>query len=72
MCHSLSAVSFRDPAGFVYRQEGDLRRQVNQVYREHYEELMASGLYRELVDAASDHARATLRRNRRSRRWLTR
>jgi hypothetical protein len=48
--HSLSAVSFRDPAGFVYCQEGELRRQVNQVYREHYEALMASGLYRELVD----------------------
>ena len=50
MSHSLSAVSFRDPAGFVYREQGDLRRQVNQVYREHYDELMASGLYQELVD----------------------
>jgi hypothetical protein len=47
---SLSAVSFRDPAGFVYCQEGELRRQVNQVYREHYDALLASGLYRDLVD----------------------
>jgi len=50
MSHSHSAVSFRDPAGFVYYQEGDLRRQVNQVYREHYQVLMDSGLYRELSD----------------------
>ena len=50
MSHSLSAVSFRDPAGFVYCEHGDLRRQVNQVYREHYDKLMASGLYQELVD----------------------
>ena len=49
MSHSLSAVSFRDPAGFVYRTEGDLRRQINQVYREHYDQLMTSGLYDELV-----------------------
>ena len=51
MSHSLSAVSFRDPAGFVYCADGDLRRQVNQVYSEHYDALMASGLYQELVDA---------------------
>jgi hypothetical protein len=51
MSHSLSAVSFRDPAGFVYCEQGDLRRQVNQVYSEHYDTLMASGLYQELVDA---------------------
>ena len=50
MSHSLSAVSFRDPAGFVYCDQGDLRRQVNQAYREHYDELMASGLYQELVE----------------------
>jgi hypothetical protein len=49
--HSLSGVSFRDPAGFVYRHDGELRRQVNQVYREHYDQLLASGLYEELVGA---------------------
>jgi hypothetical protein len=47
--HSLSAVSFRDPAGFVFCEQGDLRRQVNLVYRENYDRLMASGLYEELV-----------------------
>jgi hypothetical protein len=47
---SLSAVSFRDPAGFVYCEQGDLRRQINHGYREHYEKLMASGLYRDLAE----------------------
>jgi hypothetical protein len=50
MTHSLSAVSFRDPAGFVYRQDGEIRRQVNQVYRPHYDRLKTSGLYTELVE----------------------
>ncbi len=40
MSHGLAEVSFRDPAGFVYRDQGDLRRQVNLVYREHYDQLM--------------------------------
>ena len=46
MSHALSAVSFRDPAGFVYAQHGDLRRQVNLVYREHYDRLMDRALRR--------------------------
>jgi hypothetical protein len=49
--HPLSAVSFRDPAGFVYYKDGELNRQVNRVYREHYDQLLSSGLYQELVDA---------------------
>jgi hypothetical protein len=49
MSHALSEVSFRDPAGFVYSQQGDLRRQVNLVYREQYDRLMAGGLYEELI-----------------------
>jgi hypothetical protein len=48
---SLSTVSFRDPAGFVYSRHGDLLRQVNQVYREQYDRLISSGLYEELVQA---------------------
>ena len=46
---SLATVSFRDPAGFVYDDRGDLLRQVNLVYQEHYDALMAGGLYHELV-----------------------
>lgn len=49
MIHTMAEVSFRDPAGFVYVDRGDLRRQVNQVHREHYDRLMGSGLYHELV-----------------------
>jgi len=47
--HTLASVSFRDPAGFVYEGRNGLRRQVNQVYREHYDRLVKSGLYDELV-----------------------
>ncbi|MBI2050334.1 MAG: SAM-dependent methyltransferase [Parcubacteria group bacterium] len=43
--------SFRDPSGFIYTdsQSGALFRQVNKSYQEHYDALMSSGLYRELV-----------------------
>ncbi len=41
--------SFRDPSGFLFRQDGGLYRQVNQVYRAHYDHLIQSGLYHELV-----------------------
>jgi hypothetical protein len=51
MPHGLADVSFRDPAGFVYSHHGDIRRQVNLVYREHYDRLLASGLYDELAAA---------------------
>jgi hypothetical protein len=43
------AGSFRDPSGFLFREQGVLYRQVNQVYRDHYDRLMNSGLYNELV-----------------------
>ena len=41
--------SFRDPAGFLFRRDGVLYRQVNLGYRRHYERLVASGLYRKLT-----------------------
>ena len=43
--------SFRDPSGFLFRQDGALYRQVNTVYREHYDRLMSSGLCADLVRA---------------------
>ena len=44
------ASSFRDPSGFLFRDEaGTLLRQVNETYRSDYRLLMESGLYRELV-----------------------
>ena len=48
--HSMSAVSFRDPAGFVYKDRGSILRQVNVLARDHYDHLMRSGLYEELTD----------------------
>ena len=41
--------SFRDPSGFLFTRSGNLYRQINQVYRSHYERLMESGLYQDLV-----------------------
>ena len=44
-----TAASFRDPAGFVFRREGTLYRQIDASYREHYDHLMASGLHEALA-----------------------
>ncbi|HDQ35109.1 MAG TPA: SAM-dependent methyltransferase, partial [Chloroflexi bacterium] len=41
--------SFRDPSGFVFVVEGQVYRQINQVYREDYDRLMTSGLYAALT-----------------------
>lgn len=43
------AASFRDPSGFVFWQDGVLYRQINQIYRSHYERLIGSGLFERLV-----------------------
>lgn len=37
--------SFRDPNGFVFEQYGIIYRQIHQMYRQHYDHLMQSGLY---------------------------
>jgi hypothetical protein len=43
--------SFRDPAGFVFRRDGVLLRQVNEVYRSDFDLLGSSGLYDALTEA---------------------
>lgn len=43
--------SFRDPSGFVFRENGKVYRQINKSYSENYEQLMQSGLYKNLADA---------------------
>jgi ribosomal protein L11 methylase PrmA len=43
--------SFRDPSGFLFYRDDILYRQINKSYQEHYQHLMESGLYRELVDS---------------------
>lgn len=48
LVNRLSA-SFRDPSGFVFRHEGKIYRQVNLAYQQHYERLISSGLYQQLV-----------------------
>lgn len=43
--------SYKDPAGFLFSHEGVLYRQIDRRYAEHYQHLMNSGLYQELVEA---------------------
>lgn len=47
----LASTSFRDPAGFMFEDDGKLFRQVNQGHREEYDQLMGSGLYDHLTAA---------------------
>ena len=41
--------SFRDPSGFLFWKNGGLYRQINHIYKEHYEHFMNSGLYERLT-----------------------
>jgi hypothetical protein len=41
--------SFRDPSGIVFEEDGLIYRQINTVYKAHYDCLMNSGLYESLV-----------------------
>jgi len=43
------ASSFRDPAGFVFKEDGVFFRKINAVYLSTYEQLCSSGCYAELV-----------------------
>ncbi|HKI54685.1 MAG TPA: class I SAM-dependent methyltransferase [Anaerolineales bacterium] len=45
------AASFRDPNGFIFKQNGKLYRQVNQSYASEYSQLMGSDLYAKLTKA---------------------
>ncbi len=47
-CVTLPA-SFRDPSGFIFQHGGELYRQVNKTYQDHYQMFMDSGLYAALV-----------------------
>jgi len=44
-----STASFRDPTGFIFKQDGILYRQINQSYASEYASLMDSGLYAKLT-----------------------
>jgi len=41
--------SFRDPSGFMFKQDDVIYRQVNQHYQKEYDLLMGSGLYEQLT-----------------------
>lgn len=42
--------SFRDPNGFIFTQNGEVFRQINNSYKENYDYLISSGLYKKLTD----------------------
>jgi len=48
--YSIESSSFRDPSGILFIYNRELFRQINISYKEEYDYLMESGLYRELVN----------------------
>jgi hypothetical protein len=44
-----AGASFRDPSGFIFSMNGEFYRQINQVYKEHYELFLSGGLYANLI-----------------------
>ncbi len=49
--HEKLDASFRDPSGFMFKQDGLFYRQVNLAYQKDYDLLMSSGLYHQLSKA---------------------
>ena len=47
----VEAGSFRDPSGFVFCQNESVYRQINEIYRDNYDYLMGSGLYKALISS---------------------
>ena len=48
--YEIESSSFRDPSGILFRINGSIYRQINQSYKNEYDCLMDSGLYKNLVD----------------------
>ena len=46
----IDKASFRDPSGYVYHTEEGVFRKINIRYKTHYDLLISSGLYQQLVD----------------------
>ena len=44
-----TGASFRDPSGYVYKEKGLIYRTINLSYEDHYEFLIKSNLYNNLV-----------------------
>lgn len=51
MTSTVEPASFRDPNGYIYYKQNTLYRRVEHSYRQHYDRLMSSGLYKALVDS---------------------
>jgi hypothetical protein len=47
----VNPASFRDPSGFIFTRNGTVYRQVQPIYREHYDLLIQSRLYESLTSA---------------------
>jgi hypothetical protein len=47
--HTPHPSSYRDPSGYIFQQEGKLYRQVNQSFKEDFEQFMNGGCYERLV-----------------------
>lgn len=41
--------SFRDPSGFVFKEDGEIYRQINKFYQKEYDFFLSSGLYEKLI-----------------------
>lgn len=50
MAPELLSSSFRDPSGFIFKDSGQLYRQINLNYKDHYDHLHSSGLYQALTE----------------------
>jgi hypothetical protein len=48
--YTRQAGSFRDPSGHIVIRNGEVFRQVNKVYKEYFDFMTSSGLYKRLVD----------------------
>ncbi len=47
---SFQSSSYRDPSGFVFLIDGIYYRQVNNIYKEHFDHFISSGCYNHLVE----------------------
>jgi len=53
MINNRMSGSFRDPSGFLFSQNKVIYRQVNQIYRSNYDQLIGSGLYEHLAKSGA-------------------
>ncbi|NNU33102.1 hypothetical protein HK413_00930 [Mucilaginibacter sp. S1162] len=47
--NSRAAISYKDPHGYVFEQDGKFYRFVDASYQNQYDHLLKSGLYQELI-----------------------